>query len=59
MGLIAGESLANKLIVSPPAAMWASNALMAALGLIGLWRIRRSGTLPRRALPRGGGEAVS
>lgn len=59
MGLIAGESLANKLIVSPPAAMWASNALMAALGLIGLWRIRRSGTLPRRALLRGGGEAVS
>jgi lipopolysaccharide export system permease protein len=52
MGLIAGESLANKLIVGPAVAMWASNVLMASFGLLGLWRARRRGTVPARVLRR-------
>ena len=45
VGLIAGEGLANKGIVSPATAMWSPNAVMLTLGLIGLWRVsRESGT---------------
>jgi lipopolysaccharide export system permease protein len=48
VGLIAGESLANRLIISPFLAMWATNILMGGLGVIGLLDLRRSGTVPRR-----------
>lgn len=48
IGLIAGESLANRLVISPVVAMWSSNALVAALGVVALWRVRRAGAAPRR-----------
>ncbi len=38
ISLIGGEELADRLILSPFWAMWAPNALFAALGLIALWR---------------------
>jgi lipopolysaccharide export system permease protein len=52
VGLIAGESLANRLTVSPFIAMWASNILMAILGGLGILWQRRSGAVPRRRLLR-------
>lgn len=48
--LIGGESLANRLIVSPFWAMWTPNVTFTVLGLVGLWRLRRQATLPRRFL---------
>jgi lipopolysaccharide export system permease protein len=47
VGLIAGESLANRLVVHPVVAMWSSNLVMAVLGALGLWRTRIAGTVPR------------
>lgn len=41
IGLIAGEALGDRAIVSPVAAMWASNTLFAVLGLLGLWKVAR------------------
>jgi lipopolysaccharide export system permease protein len=52
IGLIAGESLANRLIVSPFLSMWATNLLMGTIGVIGLIDLRRSGTVPRRVRKR-------
>ena len=50
VGLIAGEKLADKLIVSPVIAMWAANAILATIG------IALAATMGRRgASPRGGG----
>jgi len=46
VGLIGGEELGNRLIVSPFFAMWTPNLLFAAIGLIGLWRIRKPGNSP-------------
>jgi lipopolysaccharide export system permease protein len=46
VGLIGGEELGNRLIVSPFFAMWTPNLLCAAIGLIGLWRIRKPGNSP-------------
>ena len=46
IGLIGGEELGNRLIVSPFFAMWTPNLLFAAVGLIGLWRIRKPGNSP-------------
>jgi lipopolysaccharide export system permease protein len=43
VGLIAGESLANRLTVSPFLAMWAPNILFGLLGIILLWRAGRQG----------------
>lgn len=54
VGLIGGEALANRLIISPFWAMWTPNLLFAMVGLLGLWRLRRATSailLPRR-LPR-------
>jgi lipopolysaccharide export system permease protein len=52
VGLIGGETLANRLIVPPFWAMWAPNVITAALGAWGLWAVRRQGTArgrpPRR-----------
>jgi lipopolysaccharide export system permease protein len=59
VGLIAGESLANKLVVTPFWAMWTPNILFAIIGLIALWRIRREASAGRggggffRRRPRG------
>jgi lipopolysaccharide export system permease protein len=53
VGLIAGESLANKLIVSPFWAMWGPNVLFGVVGILGLWNIARQGIGARSALARG------
>jgi len=52
VGLIAGESLANRLIISPFLAMWATNILMGTLGVLGLATQHRSGTVSRRVVRR-------
>jgi lipopolysaccharide export system permease protein len=52
IGLIAGESLANRLVVPPFLAMWATNILMSAVGVAGMMWIRRAGAAPRRAARR-------
>jgi lipopolysaccharide export system permease protein len=41
VGLIGGESLANRLIIPPFWAMWTPNVLFTAIGLAGLWQLRR------------------
>jgi lipopolysaccharide export system permease protein len=41
VGLIAGEGLGNKGILSPALAMWGPNIIMMVFGLIGLWRVSR------------------
>ena len=47
IGLIAGEALANKLIVSAFVAMWAPNILFCVIGVFALWRYGRQGTAAR------------
>ena len=47
VGLIAGESLANRLTLSPFLAMWATNILMSVIGIAGLVWQRRAGAVPR------------
>lgn len=47
VGLIGGESLANKLIVPPFWAMWAPNIFFGLLGGVALWRIARKATTVR------------
>ena len=42
VGLIAGESLAGRLIVSPFVAMWAANAFFLAFALVAMWGARWS-----------------
>jgi lipopolysaccharide export system permease protein len=52
VGLIGGESLANRLIISPFWAMWTPNIVFTIIGLVGLWRLRRATSailLPERA----------
>src|SRR5947208_10391705 len=46
VGLIAGEELGNRLLVSPFLAMWTPNLIFATAGLFGLWRIRKPGNAP-------------
>jgi len=46
IGLIGGEELGNRLIVSPFFAMWTPNVLFGIVGLVGLWRIRKPGNAP-------------
>src|SRR2546427_456156 len=46
VGLIAGEELGDRLVLTPFVAMWTPNLLFAAVGLVGLWRIRRPGNSP-------------
>lgn len=47
VGLIAGESLANKLIVPPFWAMWTPNVLFGAIGVIALYAVRKEATAGR------------
>lgn len=47
VGLIAGETLADKLILSPYIAMWLANILFTIVGLIFLYLLRRSGSTAR------------
>lgn len=46
VGLIGGEELGDRLIVSPFFAMWSPNLLFAAVGLAAIWRLRRPGHSP-------------
>ena len=46
IGLIGGEELGNRLLVSPFFAMWTPNLIFALAGLFGLWRIRKPGNSP-------------
>ncbi|HEX9393868.1 MAG TPA: LptF/LptG family permease [Gemmatimonadales bacterium] len=43
VGLIAGEGLGNRMIVSPFFAMWTPNVVFGVLGLVGVWQMRREG----------------
>ena len=43
VGLIGGEELGNRMIVSPFFAMWTPNVVFGVLGLVGVWRMRREG----------------
>jgi len=43
IGLIGGEDLGDRLIVSPFVAMWIPNLLFVVVGLVGLWLVRREG----------------
>jgi lipopolysaccharide export system permease protein len=47
VGLIAGESLANRLIISPAVAMWMPNAFFALVGSLMLWQTSRQGRAVR------------
>jgi lipopolysaccharide export system permease protein len=47
VGLIAGETLADKLIVSPFVAMWMANILFTIAGFVFLYMLRRSGSTTR------------
>src|SRR5438874_7905477 len=46
IGLIGGEELGDRLILSPFFAMWTPNVIFATAGLFGLWRIRKPGNSP-------------
>jgi lipopolysaccharide export system permease protein len=46
VGLIAGEELGDRLLVSPFLAMWTPNLIFSVAGLFGLWRIRKPGNSP-------------
>jgi lipopolysaccharide export system permease protein len=47
VGLIGGEDLGDRLIVSPFLAMWAPNLLFGVVGLAGLWAMRRASPTAR------------
>jgi lipopolysaccharide export system permease protein len=47
VGLIGGEDLGDRLIVSPFLAMWAPNLLFSAVGTAGLWAMRRASPTAR------------
>ena len=47
VGLIAGETLANQLILSPFLAMWLANIIFTIMGLVFLLLLRRSGSTSR------------
>src|SRR5436309_3384607 len=47
VSLIGGEELGDPLFVSPFFAMWTPNLLFSALGLVGLWAVRRPGDAPQ------------
>jgi lipopolysaccharide export system permease protein len=50
VGLIAGEDLGDRLILSPFLSMWIPNVLLGLVGLVALWTVRREG-----GSSRGGG----
>jgi len=47
IGLIGGEDLGDRLILSPFLAMWGPNLIFGALGLIGMWVMRRASPTAR------------
>ena len=48
IGLIGGETLADRGIVSPFLAIWGVNILLSVVGLLGLWWVSRAGATTRR-----------
>ena len=44
VGLIAGEALGNRSLISPFWAMWGPNIIFTAVGVVLLWRIHQQGT---------------
>jgi lipopolysaccharide export system permease protein len=46
IGLIGGEELGDRMIVSPFFAMWTPNLIFGIVGLLALWRIRKPGNAP-------------
>jgi lipopolysaccharide export system permease protein len=50
VGLIGGETLADRGITTPFLAMWGSDILTAAVGLVGLWWVSRSGAARARTV---------
>jgi lipopolysaccharide export system permease protein len=46
VGLIGGEELGDRLMVSPFFAMWTPNLVFTIAGLVGVWRIRKPGSSP-------------
>jgi lipopolysaccharide export system permease protein len=55
VGLIGGEELGDRLVLSPFFAMWGPNLIFAALGVIGLLIVERAGVNPRGGGGGGGG----
>ena len=47
IGLIGGEDLGDRLILSPFLAMWAPNLICGVVGLVGLWVVRSQGSTAR------------
>ena len=47
IGLIVGEDLGDRLIVTPFLSMWVPNLLFGALGLVGIWVMRRASPTAR------------
>jgi lipopolysaccharide export system permease protein len=47
VGLIGGEDLGDRLIVSPFLSMWGPNLVFGALGVVGLWVMRRASPTAR------------
>jgi lipopolysaccharide export system permease protein len=47
VGLIGGEELGDRLIVSPFLAMWVPNIVFSLVGLLGLWVVRSQGSTAR------------
>lgn len=47
VGLIVGEDLGDRLIVTPFLSMWVPNLLFGALGLLGIWVMRRASPTAR------------
>jgi lipopolysaccharide export system permease protein len=47
VGLIGGEELGDRLIVTPFLAMWIPNLLYGTLGVLGLWVVRSQGSTAR------------
>lgn len=57
VGLIAGESMANRLYVSAFVAMWAPNILFGLIGITALWRFGRQGMVARWRLSSSNGSS--
>lgn len=47
VGLIGGEELGDRLILSPFLAMWGPNLIFGSVGVVGLWMARREGSTAR------------
>jgi lipopolysaccharide export LptBFGC system permease protein LptF len=51
IGLIAGESFANRLLIPPFLAMWGTDILFSLVGLYWSWQLQRQGVRARSLRP--------